>query len=215
MYLTENPLERVAPTPFGNPGSWAPAVLDALLVAISTDAPLAYWTGVQLGASEGSLVTIWADEADARAAASAEATTPERSIVRPGTCYRVTGPFTAMDGTTPPAVMQLTSFAGPRSEAQVHADELSNLRVSAALADLPGICGALIGYGDENACLVVSFADSQETLSAAFDRIMATELGPDEDPALLTGPDEVRICAVVAGSGPLAALEAATQGGVR
>ena len=190
------------------------SVLRPVLDAVP-EQPVAYWVGVQLGASEGTLVCVWAAESSARAAAEVEATTADRSIVHAGACYRLAASFPAVDHAAPPAFLQLTGFAGPRSEVQVHADELSGKRVSAALADLPGLCGAVACYGEQNAHLVVSFADSPDTFAACLSRIMSTQLGPDEDPALLTGPDRVRIAAVVAGSGPIDAVTSAAVGGVR
>jgi hypothetical protein len=210
VYLTAHPLSRVYPPPMVDPALWSAAVLSAL-----PSMPAASWVGRQDDASDGALVAVWRDREEAEAAASVQVTTPERVVMGEGRCYRIADVFPAVDVARPPGVLQLTFFAGPHDAAQVRAYDLSGRRVAAALHDQPGICGAIGGYTDDDTHLVVSFADSPQTMRGAIDIIMATELGPDEDPALLTGPDAVQVMSVVRAVGELADVAATPAAGVR
>ncbi len=210
MYLTAHPLSRVYPPPMADPARWSASVLSAL-----PSTPRASWVGRQDDASEGALVAVWRDRQDAEAAAQVQATTPERIVMGEGRCYRISEVFPAVDVDQLPGVMQLTFFAGPHDAAQVRAYELSGRRVAAALHGEPGVCGAISGYADDDTHLVVSFADSPGTMRAAIEVIMATELGPEEDPALLTGPDAVTVMSVVRVDGALRDVAATPVGGAR
>lgn len=212
MYVTTHPLSRVMPARFMHTSGWPSSVLAAL-----PQTPVAHWAASQIGSSTGYLVAVWADAQQAEAAVAVETSTPERVVVKIGRSHRVHGVRTAPNAGALPGVIHLASFAGPRSEAQLRADELSDRRVTAALQDLPGLCGALLCYSAGGDYLTMSFADTEATMTAAMDRIMSTVPGPDEDPALLTGPDDVRACEVKAGSGTLRTLAEldATVGGVR
>jgi len=212
MYVTAHTLNRVLPPEFAHAQGWPDQVLQLL-----PGTPVAWWAGPQLGSSSGAMVTVWGTQAEARAAAECEGGTVSRVTVSPARAYELDGVEPLTDHAVAPGVMQLTWFTGPRTQAHRRADELADARVVAALGDLPGLCGAIRCDAEDNARLLISFADSEQTLRQALSRIMATRLGPDEDPALLTGPDVVQVCAVVAGSGSFeaAALSAVQAGGVR
>jgi hypothetical protein len=52
-------------------------------------------------------------------------------------------------------------------------------------------------------------------MRAALEVIMSTELGSDEDPALLTGPDAVQVMSVVRAGGALGDVVATPAAGAR
>jgi hypothetical protein len=212
MYLTAHVLSRVLPPEFTHGQGWPDQVLQLL-----PGTPVAWWGAAQLGSSSGVMVAVWASEAQALAAADCEGGTLSRVAVSPARAYELDGVELLSGQAAAPGVLQLTWFTGPRTAAHRRADHLADQRVVAALQDLPGLCGALRCTAQDNARVLISFADTEQTLHAALRRIMSTRLGPDEDPALLTGPDAVQICAVVAGTGSLAAagLTALHGGGVR
>lgn len=91
------------------------------------------------------------------------------------------------------AVLQVVLFEGPRDTAQQLADDLSDRRIWPAVADLPGLAGAVVAVAADGGRAVVTFADRPEVFGAALERIFATELLPEEDPALLTGPSSVAV----------------------
>jgi hypothetical protein len=212
MYLTIHPLSRVFPPRVTDAAGWPASTLAAL-----PQPPVAHWIGTQIGSSTGYLVAVWTDADAADTAAEVETTTPERVVVSTGRRYRLHALHTGQDAKTLPGVVQLTMFHGPRSEAQVRADELSDRRISAALQGLPGVCGSLRCYSDENDHVILSFADTQQTITAALERITSTELTPEEDSVLLKGPDDLRICWVTTCSGTIASLSTGdlVGGGVR
>ena len=85
-------------------------------------------------------------------------------------------------------------FDGPRAPEQVAAADMAggsgSGRPSAASA---GWSGVYVLRGSDLSSVVVTLATSVETLDAAQRTVMATELTPGEDPALLPGPDRVEI----------------------
>ncbi|GAB3897468.1 hypothetical protein GCM10029964_080360 [Kibdelosporangium lantanae] len=93
---------------------------------------------------------------------------------------------------------QLTYFDGPHTQAQVDAfDFASTHRITPAVADVPGALQAYVLRRADGSGLVVSFAETEAALADTQKAIMATDLLPGEDPALLTGPDRVEIYPVV------------------
>lgn len=69
-----------------------------------------------------------------------------------------------------------------------------------AVRDLPGQVASFVGRGDDGSAVVVSLTTSLQALEDAQAAITATELLPDEDPALLPGPDRLQLCWVLATS---------------
>ena len=66
-------------------------------------------------------------------------------------------------------------------------------RIWPAIRGLSGLVGVYVLRGRDLSSVVVTLATSVETLDAAQRAVMATELAPGEDPALLPGPDRVEI----------------------
>lgn len=96
---------------------------------------------------------------------------------------------------TSAAFAALTQFDGPRSAAQVAADQRSGReRVWPAAAAVPGVLAALALRADDGALVVVALAESEAALEAAGRAIMSTPLLPGEDPALLGGPTRQTVC---------------------
>ncbi|WP_431928608.1 hypothetical protein [Amycolatopsis tucumanensis] len=132
----------------------------------------------EIAGAAGAEITFWPDR-DSAAAGGGSAV------------YQVE--FT---GTAPgePRFAQLTWFAGPRRQEVADAGARAGRdRIWPAVREVPGAgnCYALVG--EDNACLVLGFADSVEAIEAAQRAVMTTELLPGEDEALLPGPDRVDV----------------------
>ena len=99
---------------------------------------------------------------------------------------RWTGPADGQE----PAAVSLVHFDGPLSAARKAAGTRGfEERIKPALRELPGYVGTIVLAGPGDSLVVVGMATSLEALEAAGVAINSTELLPDEDPALLTGPD--------------------------
>ena len=89
-----------------------------------------------------------------------------------------------------PAAVSLVHFDGPLSEArQTAAARAFEERIKPALARVPGHVETILLAGPGDSFTVVALATSLEALEAGGVAVDSTELLPDEDPALLTGPD--------------------------
>lgn len=92
----------------------------------------------------------------------------------------------------------VVEFHGPRTPEWVAAESrASHDRIHPATQDVPGYVGTLRLIRDDGGVLTLSLAETAEALQEAMERIMATELLPGEDPALLTGPDRTSFSVVV------------------
>ena len=85
-------------------------------------------------------------------------------------------------------------------------------RIWPAIRGLSGLVGVYILRGSDLSSVVVTLATSVETLDAAQRAVMATELTPGEDPALLPGPDRVEIHYVTGHHMPAARTAPGTRG---
>jgi hypothetical protein len=95
-------------------------------------------------------------------------------------------------GAGPATYMQVVEFSGPRTEEWAAAEERASAgRLRPATEGIDGIVSVLRMRAADNACLVVVLAESMDAFDVATRAIMATELLPGEDPALLGGPDRV------------------------
>ncbi|HSK26401.1 MAG TPA: hypothetical protein VK894_05770 [Jiangellales bacterium] len=160
------------------------------------------WVTRQLGGSGGVLVTVWGSRQDAELAS--ERTAAARGGPRPfrlaqDTVYEVVHSEAGPAAGDEPAVCQLTWFDGPRSEAQAAADERAGTeRIWPAVRDTPGLVRSMALRAPDRALLHLGLATGTDALDAVQRRVMATELLPGEDPALLGGPDRIDVCTVLA-----------------
>ena len=137
---------------------------------------------------EGSLLTLWPEAGHVAPQQAGGTVTLGRA-----TRYDVVShDDTAHSGV--PGYVQLTRFEGPRSADWSTNFELSSRkRIWPVIRAVPGITSALLCRGADGGALAVTLATSIEALEAALTAILSTELLPDEDPALLTGPDRVDV----------------------
>jgi hypothetical protein len=92
-----------------------------------------------------------------------------------------------------PAIAALVCFDGPVSD-PVHAaaKRAGTERIGPRMAEHAGLVRTLALWQPERrGMLVIMTAVSVEAVESAHRAVMATELLPDEDPALLPGPDRV------------------------
>jgi hypothetical protein len=93
---------------------------------------------------------------------------------------------------------QLTYFDGPRSPEQVAAADFAGReRILPAVSRLGQPIRVYWLRGDDGSQVVIAIADSEQVLLDAEKAIMATELLPGEDPALLPGPDRIELYPVL------------------
>jgi hypothetical protein len=108
--------------------------------------------------------------------------------------YQVTDTKEGPAASQAPAYARLVCFDGPRAREQAEAEDLvGRQRIWPAIRGLGGLTGVYVLRGSDLSSVVVTLATSVETLEAAQRAVMATELTPGEDPALLPGPDRVEI----------------------
>ena len=89
---------------------------------------------------------------------------------------------------------QLTYFDGPRSTEQLAAADFAGReRILPAVSSLGQPIRVYRLRRDDGSQVVISIADSEQVLLDAQKAIMATELLPGEDPALLPGPDRIEL----------------------
>jgi hypothetical protein len=102
----------------------------------------------------------------------------------------------AQQGVVPSAAnyLQITTFDGPRGPAWGTAFErASRERIEPAVLGTPGIVAVIQCRAADGGALALTLAASVESLEAALEAIMSTQLLPGEDPAMLTGPDRVDV----------------------
>jgi hypothetical protein len=144
----------------------------------------------QLGGPATVYLTLWDTEADAAGfpGPSAGLTTSA------GEVYQVTDTEDGPAAAQTPAYARLVCFDGPRAPEQVAAEDLAGRqRIWPAIHGLTGLVSVYVLRGSDLSSVVITLATSIETLDAAQQAVMATELTPGEDPALLPGPDRVEI----------------------
>jgi hypothetical protein len=144
----------------------------------------------QLGGPAAVRLTLWDTEASA-----AGCPAPDAGQVPPATeLYQVTDTAEGPAAAQVPTYARLLCFDGPRAPEQAAAEDLAGRqRIWPAIRDLSGLVGVYALRGRDLSSVVVTLATSVETLDAAQRAVMATELTPGEDPALLAGPDRVEI----------------------
>ena len=144
----------------------------------------------QLGGPAAVRLTLWDTEASATGCPG-----PDAGLAPPAAeIYEVTHTEEGLAATQAPAYARLVCFDGPRAPEQTAAEDLAGRqRIWPAIRGLSGLVGVYILRGSDLSSVVVTLATSVETLDAAQRAVMATELTPGEDPALLSGPDRVEI----------------------
>jgi hypothetical protein len=135
-------------------------------------------------------LTLWDTEADADGFASQHA----ELAALPGQVYEVTGIDEGSATAQAPSYARLMYFDGPRAPEQAAAEDLAGQRrIWPAIRGLGGLVRTYVLRGPDLGCVVITLATSVETLDAIARAVMATELMPGEDPALLPGPDRIEI----------------------
>ena len=163
----------------------------------------------QLAGPAAVCLTLWDTEASATGYPG-----PDTGLASPaGEIYQVTATEKGLAATQVPTYARLVCFDGPRAPEQAAAEDLAGRqRIWPAIRGLSGLAGVYVLRGSDLGSVVVTLATSVETLDAAQRTVMATELTPGEDPALLPGPDRVEIYRV-AGHHLAAARPAASTRG--
>ena len=163
----------------------------------------------QLGGPAAVRLTLWDTEASATGCSG-----PDAGLAPPaGEIYQVTHTEEGLAAAQAPAYARLVCFDGPRAPEQAAAEDLAGRqRIWPAIRGLSGLVGVYILRGSDLSSVVVTLATSVETLDAAQRAVMATELTPGEDPALLPGPDRVEIHRVTGHHLPAAGPAAGTRG---
>jgi hypothetical protein len=106
--------------------------------------------------------------------------------------YRVQDRWDGMAAKEEPGAASILYFDGPLSDARRAAGERGfAARVKPALVQVPGYVGGITLEGDDGSIVVIGLATTLAALEAGGVAVNSTELLPDEDPALLTGPDRV------------------------
>ncbi|MFD0576220.1 hypothetical protein [Dactylosporangium darangshiense] len=109
-------------------------------------------------------------------------------------------------GTAPPRYMQVIAFDGPRSAEWAEAEQLAaTRRLWPATRDIPGVVRALRLRARDNGMTVVTLAESADAIDEVIRAVMTSALLPEEDPALLTGPDRTAVYRLVHADLPMVA----------
>ena len=163
----------------------------------------------QLAGPAAVCLTWWDSEAGATAFAGQRAARP----AQPGDIYEVAEAEQGPAAAEIPGYARLLYFDGPRAPEQVAAADLAGRqRIWPAIRSLSGLVGVYVLRGPDLGYVVVTLATSVETLEAAQRAVMATELMPGEDPALLPGPDRIEIHRVTGYDASAAGQAASAQG---
>ncbi len=176
----------------GQPGHRmdSPDLADLSIGVAGQPGLLSYLTFRQLAGPAAVRLTLWDTEANATGCPG-----PDPGLVPPtAEIYQVTHTEEGLAATQAPTYARLVCFDGPRAPEQTAAEDLAGRqRIWPAIRGLSGLVGIYILRGSDLSSVVVTLATSVETLDAAQRAVMATELTPGEDPALLPGPDRVEI----------------------
>ncbi len=185
----------------GVPGPLDEGWGDELAAAARVAGPAAgVLVGRRFAVGEGTLLVLWLTAEDADRGVStlsgrAPTTNGPRLVVGTGGRFEVTMRRPA-GGTSAgrPRYIQLITFNGPRDEAWVRATEAADEeRIWPAIRDVPGLLGGLVLQAPDGGRVVVGLSESVEACEETARRVMSTQLLPWEDPALLTGPDQVDV----------------------
>jgi hypothetical protein len=107
--------------------------------------------------------------------------------------YQVMAIETGTAGGQQPTHARVAYFDGPRAPEQAAAEDFAGRqRLLPAVRDLSGLVGVWVLRGSQFASVVCTLATSMAELDAVSRAVMATELLPGEDAALLPGPDRIQ-----------------------
>jgi hypothetical protein len=144
----------------------------------------------QLGGPATVCLTLW----DTEAGAAGFPGPGPGLTTSAGEVYQVTETKDGPAAAQTPAYARLVYFDGPRAPEQTAAEDLAGRqRIWPAIHGLTGLVSVYVLRGSDLSSVVITLATSVETLDAAQQAVMATELTPGEDLALLPGPDRVEI----------------------
>ena len=100
---------------------------------------------------------------------------------------------TGTAGAQQPTHARVAYFDGPRAPEQAAAEDFAGRqRLFPAVRGLSGLVGVWVLRGPQFASVVCTLATSMAALDAITRAVMATELLPGEDTALLPGPDRIQ-----------------------
>ncbi|GAA3342031.1 hypothetical protein GCM10020358_35570 [Amorphoplanes nipponensis] len=150
----------------------------------------------------GGLVSLWLTREDAELASERSAAVRGQ---RPFTLtrdeiYEVDADEPGAAAGEEPAVAFLGEFDGPLSPARVEAARYAGTRrLAPVLRTVPGLVRMLmLWHPTERRMAALHLATSTAALGAVSEAVMSTTLLPDEDPALLPGPDRIARMRVLA-----------------
>ena len=107
--------------------------------------------------------------------------------------YQVMAIETGTAGGQQPTHARVAYFDGPRAPEQAAAEDFAGQqRLLPAVRDLSGLVSVWVLRGPQFASVVATLATSMAALDAITRAVMATELLPGEDTALLRGPDRIQ-----------------------
>jgi hypothetical protein len=93
---------------------------------------------------------------------------------------------------------QLIYFDGPRTPEQLAASDFAaQERIMPAVSELGHRLRVYQLRGDDGSEIIVMIADSEQAMLDVQKAVMASELLPGEDPALLPGPDRIELYPVI------------------
>jgi hypothetical protein len=172
---------------------WGAALADALHGAAG---PVGTCTLTQLAGLEGCVVAFW--QTGEAAAAATERRTTDGPVWLDAAAYEVVDDLAGTAADRPPAFAALTCFDRPLSRAESDAAERAGReRLWPAVRTVPGLVSTRVLRADDRSMVVLALATGIETHEATQRAVMATELLPGEDPALLREPDRVHVDRVV------------------
>ncbi|GAA4444843.1 hypothetical protein ACFQV2_38490 [Actinokineospora soli] len=117
---------------------------------------------------------------------------------RAGQWYELESDQPMGDPDAEPGAVGVYHFDGPMSPAHHAAASAANARIQAGMADHPGGVRALVLWQPEaRAQVVVVLSATLESLEDGQRKVMAMDLAPGEDPALLPGPSRAEVYRVV------------------
>jgi hypothetical protein len=165
------------------------ALADASLPAGSSPAGMIALALDDATDGSGTVVALWSDEAGAGATGSRT--------------YRVTDDMHGRASGRRPLFAQVTWLNGDgdrvRADAAQHGGEH---RIWPAVRGIDGIIEVLALRSADDRIVVLALATGRETFERVRETVMATELLPDEDPALLPGADRIDDARVLAAELP-------------